>query len=307
MVDDLAPRSAHRKSGQLQRCDSCAAPKAKNCIGSGPAACRMRHARAREKAAPNFWPNTQINHVLPVTNRWNPAAEPTCPLVGILPVVIYRLHWCGDRQSSWSSSRLPMGVGHLWTGSTACATALRRQPWYSAWTVCNQAIQATVDRWAVDLRNCASTRGRATGCTSPGSHLTAASFSAAVQSGSKGPISKGRGDGWTRQEGIEAHEAAHARAAVSYDQWVRARLAADPDLSVEYLRQVLEQSETPEELLLGLRRVAEVLGMSRVAEVAGLSRESLYRSLSAAGNPRLSTLVAVLRVAGLRLSVRPAA
>ena len=96
-------------------------------------------------------------------------------------------------------------------------------------------------------------------------------------------------------------------AAVSYDRWLRARLAADPDLSVEYLRQVLEQSETPEELLLGLRRVAEVLGMSRVAEVAGLSRESLYRSLSAAGNPRLSTLVAVLRVAGLRLSVHPAA
>jgi probable addiction module antidote protein len=47
--------------------------------------------------------------------------------------------------------------------------------------------------------------------------------------------------------------------------------------------------------------------MSRVAEAAGLSRESLYRTLSAAGNPRLSTLVAVLRVAGLKLSVRPAA
>ena len=47
--------------------------------------------------------------------------------------------------------------------------------------------------------------------------------------------------------------------------------------------------------------------MSRVAEAAGLSRESLYRSLSAAGNPRLSTLVAVLRVAGLKLSVQPAA
>ena len=47
--------------------------------------------------------------------------------------------------------------------------------------------------------------------------------------------------------------------------------------------------------------------MSRVAEAAGLSRESLYRSRSAAGNPRLSTLVVVLRVAGLKLSVRPAA
>jgi probable addiction module antidote protein len=76
-------------------------------------------------------------------------------------------------------------------------------------------------------------------------------------------------------------------------------------LAGEYLREVLERSETAEELLLGLRRIAEVQGMSRVAEAAGLSRESLYRSLSAAGNPRLSTLVAVLRVAGLKLSVRP--
>ena len=95
--------------------------------------------------------------------------------------------------------------------------------------------------------------------------------------------------------------------AASYDRWAKRALAADTDLTLEYLREVLERSDKPEELLLGLRRIAEAQGMSRVAEAAGLSRESLYRSLSAAGNPRLSTLVAVLRVAGLRLSVRPAA
>ena len=95
--------------------------------------------------------------------------------------------------------------------------------------------------------------------------------------------------------------------AASYDQWAKRALAADTDLTLEYLREVLERSDKPEELLLGLRRIAEAQGMSRVAEAAGLSRESLYRSLSAAGNPRLSTLVAVLRVAGLKLSVRPAA
>ena len=101
----------------------------------------------------------------------------------------------------------------------------------------------------------------------------------------------------------------HSRgsAAASYDRWAQETLEADADLAVEYLREVLERSDTPEELLLGLRRIAEARGMSRVAEAAGLSRESLYRSLSAAGNPRLSTLVAVLRVAGLKLSVRPAA
>ena len=94
--------------------------------------------------------------------------------------------------------------------------------------------------------------------------------------------------------------------AISYDEWARNQLADSPELSGEYLRAVIDPSATPEELLLGLRRIAEAKGMSRVAEAAGLSRESLYRSLSAAGNPRLSTLVAVLRVAGLRLSVRPA-
>ena len=95
--------------------------------------------------------------------------------------------------------------------------------------------------------------------------------------------------------------------ATSYDQWARRTLAVDTDLAAEYMREVLEHSDAPEELLLGLRRIAEAQGMSKVAEAAGLSRESLYRSLSAAGNPRLSTLVAVLRVAGLKLSVRPAA
>jgi probable addiction module antidote protein len=71
-----------------------------------------------------------------------------------------------------------------------------------------------------------------------------------------------------------------------FDRWARDMLAADADLPGEYLREVLEQSDTPEELLLGLRRIAEAQGMSRVAEAAGLSCESLCRSLSAAGNTR---------------------
>src|SRR4051794_3748271 len=75
------------------------------------------------------------------------------------------------------------------------------------------------------------------------------------------------------------------RAAIPYDEWARKQLEASSELSGEYLKEVVDQSATPEELLLGLRRIAEAKGMSRVAEAAGLSRESLYRSLSAAGNP----------------------
>ena len=44
-------------------------------------------------------------------------------------------------------------------------------------------------------------------------------------------------------------------------------------------------------------------GIAKVAKAAGIERESLYRALSAHGNPRLSTLVAVTKAIGLRLTV----
>ena len=65
------------------------------------------------------------------------------------------------------------------------------------------------------------------------------------------------------------------------------------DRTVEYLRDGWENSDTPEQLVLGLRRIAEAQGMTKVAETAGLRRENLYRFLSAAGNTGLSTLVAI--------------
>ena len=43
--------------------------------------------------------------------------------------------------------------------------------------------------------------------------------------------------------------------------------------------------------------------MAVIAERTGLAREALYKSLSAEGNPRLTTLLGVLRAMGLRLSV----
>ena len=56
-----------------------------------------------------------------------------------------------------------------------------------------------------------------------------------------------------------------------------------------------------------LRTVADALGgMSTLAEKTGLSRETLYRTLSDKGNPRLDTLATILAAFGLRLSVRPA-
>jgi len=57
---------------------------------------------------------------------------------------------------------------------------------------------------------------------------------------------------------------------------------------------------------VALRTVAEALGgMAALAERTGLSRETLYRTLSNRGNPRLDTLAAILDAFGLRLAVQP--
>ncbi len=54
---------------------------------------------------------------------------------------------------------------------------------------------------------------------------------------------------------------------------------------------------------VALRTVADALGgMGVLAEKTGLSRETLYRTLSEKGNPRLDTLAVILAVFGLRLS-----
>jgi len=58
---------------------------------------------------------------------------------------------------------------------------------------------------------------------------------------------------------------------------------------------------------VALRTVADAVGgIARLAERTGLSRETLYRTLSDKGNPRLDTLAAILEAFGLRLSVAPA-
>jgi probable addiction module antidote protein len=70
-----------------------------------------------------------------------------------------------------------------------------------------------------------------------------------------------------------------------------------------YLRAAAEDS--PEMLLIALRDVAEARQMSKVAADAGVQRESLYRMLSETGNPRYSSLYAVLAALGYKLTVEP--
>ena len=92
------------------------------------------------------------------------------------------------------------------------------------------------------------------------------------------------------------------KAAVSHRERLIEELRADPEVARAYLAAAFEDSD-PRVLLAALRTVVEARGMARVAEKAGIPRESLYRILSSKGNPRLTTLLAVVKAAGFRFSL----
>jgi probable addiction module antidote protein len=99
--------------------------------------------------------------------------------------------------------------------------------------------------------------------------------------------------------------AARKALTVSHRARLVAELRADPALAASYLNAAAED-EDPRVYLAALRTLAEAEGMAKVAKAAGVPRESLYRALSPGGNPRFSTLHAILRAAGLRLAVERA-
>ena len=52
--------------------------------------------------------------------------------------------------------------------------------------------------------------------------------------------------------------------------------------------------------------IARAKGMATLARDTGLGRESLYKALSADGNPQLSTVLKVAKALGLQISVKTA-
>ena len=78
-------------------------------------------------------------------------------------------------------------------------------------------------------------------------------------------------------------------------------LKTDADIA-HYLEAVFEDGD-PALVAAALGDIARVKGMSQVARDAGLGRESLYKALSAEGNPEFATVLKVIRALGLKLKV----
>ena len=79
-----------------------------------------------------------------------------------------------------------------------------------------------------------------------------------------------------------------------------------PKEAFGYLNEALADEDL-DIFLLALKDVAKAKlgGIAELADETSLSRETLYRTLSLSGNPRFSTLNAILDALGYRISIEP--
>ncbi|WP_426109141.1 addiction module antidote protein [Pseudomonas sp. TWR1-1-4] len=75
-----------------------------------------------------------------------------------------------------------------------------------------------------------------------------------------------------------------------------------PKDMAEYLEASFEE-DSGDGLLIrsALNNIARAQGMTQIARDAGLGRESLYKALSATGNPEFATIMKVMKASGLKL------
>ncbi len=78
-------------------------------------------------------------------------------------------------------------------------------------------------------------------------------------------------------------------------------LETEEDMAA-YLEAVMEEND-PALMTHALGVIARAKGMSQIARDTGLARESLYKALSAEGNPEFATVMKVIKALGFKLHV----
>ena len=80
-------------------------------------------------------------------------------------------------------------------------------------------------------------------------------------------------------------------------------LITEEDMAA-YLEAALQEGDAAL-IAAALGDIARAKGMSQIARDAGLGRESLYKALSAEGNPEFATIMKVISALGLQLHASP--
>jgi probable addiction module antidote protein len=93
-------------------------------------------------------------------------------------------------------------------------------------------------------------------------------------------------------------------AEVKFKSFDASRYIDSPETELVFVQEAFDSGDA-RVIAAAIGEIARARGMSQLARDAGVSRESLYRSLSEDGNPRLDTLMKVLGQLGIKLSALP--
>jgi len=94
-------------------------------------------------------------------------------------------------------------------------------------------------------------------------------------------------------------------ATIKTSKWDVAEFLDTEEKVFAYIEAAFEEGDASL-VAAALGDIARARGMTHIAKTAGVSRESLYRALSADGNPEFGTIMKVMKAMGLQLSIEPA-
>lgn len=89
------------------------------------------------------------------------------------------------------------------------------------------------------------------------------------------------------------------------EKWDVAEFLDSEEKVFAYIEAAFEDGD-PLIIKKALGDVARARGMTSIARDAGVTREALYKALSEDGDPRLSTLLGVMKALGVKLNAIPA-
>jgi probable addiction module antidote protein len=108
--------------------------------------------------------------------------------------------------------------------------------------------------------------------------------------------------GKARAVKIKAKSKTIAKAKTRTIPWDSAQYLETKQDIADYLEAVLEDGD-PALITHALGIIARAKGMAQIGRATGLGRESLYKALSAQGNPEFATVLKVIHALGLKLKV----
>ncbi len=100
----------------------------------------------------------------------------------------------------------------------------------------------------------------------------------------------------------EREETRLTRDDITLVPWDASEFLDNHEMIEAYLNEAFATGDT-EIISCALGDIAKAVGMTEIARKSGMNRQNLYRALSAGSNPRLETVLEVVKALGCKLAV----